>query len=173
ERFADLITGTGDEDVEHALFKALLARKATVATAESCTGGQVARKITSLAGSSEVYPGGVVSYANSAKISMLEVPEHLLKNHGAVSAEVAAAMAEGARLKFGATYGIATTGIAGPGGGSAEKPVGLVWLGLATPEGVFTKRLQLGEEQPRAVIQERATKHALNFLRVYLRDLKA
>ena len=63
--------------------------------------------------------------------------------------------------------------MAGPGGGSAEKPVGLVWLGLATPEGIFTKRLLLGEEQPRAVIQERATKHALNFLRVYLRDQKA
>lgn len=170
ERFADLIIGTGEEDVEHALFKALLERKATVTTAESCTGGQIARKITSQPGSSEIYLGGVVSYANSAKISMLGVPEDLLNKHGAVSAEVAAAMAEGARREFGTTYGISTTGIAGPGGGSTEKPVGLVWLGLATPEGVFTKRLLLGEEQPRAVIQERATKHALNFLRVYLNE---
>jgi nicotinamide-nucleotide amidase len=170
ERFADLIIGTGDEDVEHALFKALLERQATLATAESCTGGQLARKITSLAGSSEIYQGGVVSYANSAKISMLGVPEESLDRYGAVSAEVAAAMAEGARREFGATFGISTTGIAGPGGGSAEKPVGLVWLGLATPSGVFTKRLLLGEEQPRAVIQERATKHALNFLRVHLKE---
>ncbi len=170
ERFADLIIGTGDEDVEHALFKALLERQATLATAESCTGGQLARKITSLAGSSEIYQGGVVSYANSAKISMLGVPEESLDRYGAVSAEVAAAMAERARREFGATFGISTTGIAGPGGGSAEKPVGLVWLGLATPSGVFTKRLLLGEEQPRAVIQERATKHALNFLRVHLKE---
>jgi nicotinamide-nucleotide amidase len=173
ERFADLIIGTNDEDVEHALFQALLSKKATLATAESCTGGQVARKMTSQAGVSEVFLGGVVSYANSAKTAMLGVPDALLQQHGAVSAEVAAAMAEGVRTKLGADYGISTTGVAGPGGGSAEKPVGLVWLGLATPEGIFTKRLLLGEEQPRAVIQERATKHALNFLRVYLRDQKA
>jgi nicotinamide-nucleotide amidase len=109
-----------------------------VATAESCTGGLVAGAITAIPGASAVFTHGFVTYANAAKTQMLGVPEALLEAHGAVSAEVAAAMASCARQKSGADLAIATTGIAGPNGGTAEKPVGTVWFGLATPRGVTT-----------------------------------
>jgi nicotinamide-nucleotide amidase len=170
ERFGDLIVGEAGEDVEDAVLKALLSAKLTLACAESCTGGWIAHKLTSLAGVSPAFVGGVVSYANSAKQELLGVPADLLATHGAVSSEVAAAMAEGVRSRLGADIGISTTGVAGPTGGSPEKPVGMVWLGLATPEGTRTKLLKLGEEQPREVIQERATKHALNWVRLYLKE---
>lgn len=169
ERFSELIIGENDEEIENAVFKELLKQKATLATAESCTGGTIAHKLTRISGVSEVFMGGVVSYANSAKESMLGVPKDLLASYGAVSSEVAAAMAEGARARLGAEIGISTTGVAGPTGGTTDKPVGLVWLGLATPEGTMTKALRLGEEQPRIVIQERAAKHALNWVRLYLK----
>jgi nicotinamide-nucleotide amidase len=118
-----------------ALFKAQSLR---LATAESCTGGLIAAAITDIAGSSAVFTHGFVTYANAAKTQMLGVPEEMLATHGAVSAEVAAAMAAGARDRAGATIAVSTTGIAGPDGGSAEKPVGLVWFGLATARGVTT-----------------------------------
>lgn len=170
-RFADLIIGENDEDVEHAVFAELLKQNKTLACAESCTGGTIAHKVTRLAGVSQVYLGGVVSYSNEAKHKLLDVPADIIAKHGAVSSEVAAAMAQGARLNFGADIAISTTGVAGPGGGSAEKPVGLVWLGLATADGVKTRALQLGQEQPRQIIQERAAKHALNWVRRLLKGL--
>lgn len=109
----------------------LLAEKeVTLATAESCTGGLVAGSITAVPGSSHVFPGGVITYANEAKSRELGVPSHILETHGAVSAETAAAMAIGVARKFGTDIGISITGIAGPGGGSAEKPVGTVWFGF-------------------------------------------
>jgi nicotinamide-nucleotide amidase len=114
------------------------ARGLRVATAESCTGGLVAGAITDIPGSSAIFTHGFISYANEAKTQMLGVPEALLAEHGAVSPEVAAAMALGARERSGADLAISTTGIAGPDGGSAEKPVGTVWFGLATPRGVTT-----------------------------------
>lgn len=169
ERFADLIIGEGDDDLEEAVFAALAERKLTFACAESCTGGTIAHKLTQVPGISEWFRGGVVSYSNDAKRDLLGVPGDLIDRHGAVSAEVAAAMAEGARLRLGADLAVSTTGVAGPGGGTPEKPVGLVWLGLATPGGVKTKVLRLGEEQPRQVIQERAAKHALNWARRWLK----
>lgn len=104
----------------------------SVATAESCTGGLVGNLLTDVAGSSDYVLGGVISYSNEAKRDLLGVPDALLQRFGAVSEPVALAMAEGARRRFGADYGISITGIAGPGGGSPEKPVGLVYLGVAT-----------------------------------------
>lgn len=112
----------------------------TCATAESCTGGGIGAAITSVAGSSEVFLGGVISYANEVKHDVLGVAAQVLDEHGAVSSETAAQMAEGARRLTKADVAVAVTGIAGPGGGSAEKPVGLVWFGLATANGVRTEK---------------------------------
>ncbi len=106
-------------------------RGLTVATAESCTGGLIAGALTSVSGSSAVVVGGIVSYANSAKRQLLGVPEEALSQHGAVSAAVAAAMATGARTRLDADLAVAVTGIAGPGGATPGKPVGLVWFGLS------------------------------------------
>ena len=113
---------------------ALVASRQTVATAESCTGGLIAGALTSVAGSSEAVYGGFVTYANEAKIAMVGVPYALLREFGAVSKEVAAAMAEGAMNAAGTHIGVAVTGIAGPGGGSTEKPVGLVYFAVATAD---------------------------------------
>ncbi len=107
----------------------------TIATAESCSGGEVAHRITSVAGSSIYFLGGIVAYANEAKRSLLDVPQAVLDTVGAVSDACARAMAEGARSAFGADYAVSTTGIAGPGGATARKPVGLVYVALAGPNG--------------------------------------
>ncbi len=110
----------------------------------------------------------MVSYANEAKVALLGVPRDTIAAVGAVSAEVAEAMAAGVRARLGSDYGLAVTGIAGPSGGTPEKPVGLVYVGLATPRAVQSRRLDIGPEQPRHVIQSRAAKHALNLLRLAL-----
>ena len=118
----------------HEVIAALIANRLTVATAESCTGGLIAGALTSVAGSSEAVYGGFVTYANEAKIAMVGVPFALLHEFGAVSKEVALAMAEGALGAAGTHIALAVTGIAGPGGGSADKPVGLVHFAVATGE---------------------------------------
>ncbi len=123
------------EDLEEVLVRTLAARDLTVATAESCTGGLLADRLTAVPGASAVFPGGFVTYADRMKIMALGVPEALLSQHGAVSAPVAKAMAEGARQATGADYALATTGIAGPSGGTPEKPVGTVFLALARDGG--------------------------------------
>jgi PncC family amidohydrolase len=117
-----------------------LASGTTVALAESCTGGLVATTLTRIAGSSGYFLGGVVSYSNEAKRDLLGVDPAALAAHGAVSAQVARAMAEGARTRFGATIAASVTGIAGPDGGSAEKPVGLTYVGVADASGVDVRR---------------------------------
>ena len=124
--------------------------------------------ITAIAGVSPSYLGGVVTYANAAKTELLGVPAELIAAHGAVSPEVAAAMAEGVRTRLGATMGISTTGVAGPVGGTPEKPVGLVYLGLSTAKGTQTRRLDMGPERPRDFIQLLASKAALNWARLAL-----
>lgn len=115
------------------------ARGFTIATAESCTGGMVAAALTAIAGSSDVFTHGFVTYANAAKTAMIGVPAALIAARGAVSAEVAAAMAEGALKASGASLAVAITGVAGPGGGSAEKPVGLVHLAVAARDGAVNR----------------------------------
>ena len=165
QRFGDLVVGEDAVDVPEAVFAELQRTGATLATAESCTGGLIAHMITSIAGVSRYFLGGVVSYSNEAKSALLDVPPELIEAHGAVSPEVAAAMAIGARQRLGADLAVSATGVAGPAGGSVEKPVGLVYLGLATPENVQTRRLDLGPEQPRDIIQHRSAKIALNWVR--------
>jgi len=168
QRFGDLELGEGAIDVPQAVVAQLERTGATLATAESCTGGLVAHFLTAIAGASAFYLGGVVSYSNAAKATLLDVPSELIESHGAVSAEVAAAMAQGARARLGADLAISATGVAGPSGGTAEKPVGLVYLGLATAAGVETRRLDMGPEQPRDIIQRRSARIALNWVRVTL-----
>lgn len=132
---AEFVFGFGDETLEANLIARLAARRATLATAESCTGGLLAHRVTNVPGASRVFLGGFAAYANSVKTSALGVPESLILAHGAVSEPVARAMAEGARRAVGADYALATTGVAGPDGGTAEKPVGAVWIALAGPDG--------------------------------------
>jgi len=168
DRFGNLIVGEESVDVVDAVV-ALLARiGTTLATAESCTGGLIARMLTRIAGVSPWFPGGVVSYSNASKVDLLNVPAELIDTHGAVSAEVAEAMAVGVRRRLRSDLGLSVTGIAGPTGGTPLKPVGLVYLGLADADGVQTRRLEIGPEQPRDVIQGRAAKQALNWVRLHL-----
>lgn len=134
----------------------------TLATAESCTGGGVASRLVSVAGSSEYFLGGVVSYSNDAKHRLLGVPEEVLRSVGAVSPECAEAMAAGARRAFGAGVAVSTTGIAGPGGATARKPVGLVYIGLATPAGVTSTEHHFPGD--RAAVIAAATDTALQTL---------
>lgn len=139
----------GNETLPERLLNLLLHSGESVATAESCTAGMMAAELTSVAGISTVYPGGVVVYANSAKAELLGVPREVLNTHGAVSEPVAAAMARSVREKLETTYGIAITGIAGPGGGTPEKPVGTVYLALATPDKVEVRKLFLPGDRER------------------------
>ncbi len=143
---------------------ALIAEGATVATAESCTGGLIAGALTSVAGSSEAVYGGFVTYANEAKQKMIGVRAETLDAHGAVSEEVAREMAEGARRVSGITYAVAVTGIAGPGGGTADKPVGLVWFGLAGPDGTVAEKHLFGD-LGRAEVREATVMTALGMLK--------
>ena len=134
----------------------------TVATAESLTGGNVAARITAISGSSGYFLGGIVAYSNEAKASLLGVSEETLSTRGAVSAECAREMAEGARRAFGADLAVATTGIAGPGGATARKAVGLVYVALAGPDGVTTEEFHF--PGGRAVVTDAATAAALLML---------
>lgn len=139
-----------------------VARGVTVATAESCTGGNVARQITSQSGSSSYFLGGVVSYANDVKHRVLGVPTAVLENPGAVSEPCARAMAEGARTLIGAGIAVSTTGIAGPDGGTARKPVGLVYIGLATASATIVEAHVFPGD--RAAVIDAATQRALELL---------
>jgi PncC family amidohydrolase len=128
------------EELAARLQQVALARGITVATAESCTGGLVGHAITMVAGSSGYYRGGVVGYADEVKVAVLFVPAAAIERHGAVSAQVAVAMAEGVRRLVGCDYGVAVTGVAGPDGGSDAKPVGLTYVAAAGPDGHEVRR---------------------------------
>jgi PncC family amidohydrolase len=119
----------------------------TIATAESCTGGLLAHILTNVSGSSEYFDRGVISYSNKAKMELLGVPERLLKNYGAVSKEVAAAMAKAIQHRSQVDIGIATTGIAGPTGGTKDKPVGLVFIGVSTKDAIVVKEFRFAGDR--------------------------
>jgi len=168
ERLGDLIYGTDEESLEEVVGRLLSSRSQTLAVAESCTGGLLAQRLTSIPGSSGYFLEGVVAYSNSAKTETLGVRAALLEAHGAVSAPAAEAMAQGIRARAGSTYALSITGVAGPGGGTAEKPVGLVYLGLATGDGAQHRRLTFGSQPGRTGIRHLAAQAALNLLRLYL-----
>jgi len=134
----------------------------TLATAESCSGGLIAHRITNVPGSSDYFLGGVVAYSNKAKAALLRVPKAELATYGAVSEQVARHMAEGARSRFGADYGIGVTGIAGPQGGTPEKPVGLVYIAVAAPEATAVLRNDF--RGTRIAIKEQTAQRALKML---------
>ncbi len=159
----EYVWGVDDETIESAVGKLLGQQRKTLAVAESCTGGGIGEKITAIPGSSNYFLGGVISYANKVKEKMLGVSAATIKNHGAVSRECAEAMAKGARARLGADYGLAVTGVAGPGGGTKEKPVGLVFVAVAALGWVQVRRLNLAGS--RATIRGRAANEALFFLR--------
>ena len=119
----------------------------TVATAESCTGGLIAHTLTNISGSSDYFDRGIVSYSNNAKMELLDVPENLFKKYGVVSKQVAKAMAEGIRTTSNVDIGIATTGIAGPTGGTKEKPVGLVYIAISASENTVVKKFQFSGDR--------------------------
>jgi nicotinamide-nucleotide amidase len=148
----------------------------SIATAESCTGGLLVARLTEKSGASDYVNGGIVVYENDAKVKQAGVPAELIERYGAVSAEVARALAEGARAKLGADVGVGVTGIAGPGGGSEEKPVGLVWLSVATADGEGSKVTQLTRSVnlpgSRADVRDRATTVAMHLLRRALLGLE-
>jgi competence/damage-inducible protein CinA-like protein len=164
-RYGDTVFSTGPT-LDDLVAQGFADRGLTVATGESCTGGLLAARLTSRAGSSEWVLGGVVAYANSAKQHLLDVPAAMLEEHGAVSPEVAVALAEGARARFGADVGVGITGVAGPGGGTPEKPVGTVHIGLAGPDGGQVRALRLPGS--RDVVRERSVTMAMHLLRASL-----
>lgn len=151
----------------------LKARSETMCVAESCTAGLLGKLLTDRAGSSAYFTGGVLAYSNVAKRDLLGVEAALLEQHGAVSAAVAQAMASGAQQRFHADHALSVTGVAGPGGGTAVKPVGLVYIGLATRRAVRSKEFRFGPDQPREIIRERAARSALQMLRLQLMDVNA
>ena len=166
-RLGDWVVGEGDHAMAAAVGAGLRERGQTLVTAESCTGGLIGKMVTDPAGSSDYYLGGVVSYANAAKRDLLGVREQTLAEHGAVSEPVAREMARGARERFGADWAVSATGIAGPGGGSEEKPVGLVYIGVSGPGVDEAHRHVLPGD--RETIRLRAATAALNHLRLALR----
>ena len=155
-----------ERPVEAMVLDACRERGLTLATAESCTGGLVAARLTSVPGSSEVFLGAVVAYADEVKARELDVPSEVLERHGSVSAEAAAAMAAGARARLGADVAVSVTGVAGPGGGTPEKPVGLVYLHAESPDGSLARRLDFPGD--RQAIRSRSAVAALHLVRMLL-----
>ena len=159
----DAMYSDEDDTLETCIAKLLKGTGKTVSTAESCTGGSIAAMLTSVSGSSEYFLGSVVSYANSVKSGVLGVDEKIIAEHGAVSSECVAAMAEGIRKLTGSDFSIATSGIAGPGGGSDAKPVGLVWIGVSSQKSTETFNMVFKGDRKRNI--ERFAANALNILR--------
>lgn len=160
--------GVDEQSLAEVVLQQLRLRGQTVAVAESCTGGGLGAALAAVPGASDVFLGGVIAYANGVKQALLGVPAELLQAHGAVSDPVAQSMAEGARRVTGADWGLAITGVAGPGGGSDEKPVGLVHLAIAGPDGCSSEGVRFGTSRGRTWIQALSAGEALNRLRLQL-----
>jgi nicotinamide-nucleotide amidase len=158
----DIIYSDKDDTLESAIGEILKATGKTLSTAESCTGGMISSLITSVPGSSEYFLGSVTSYANSVKENVLGVPSKIIEKYGAVSSECVSAMAEGVRRLTGSDYSVATSGIAGPGGGSDQKPVGTVWIGVSSHMGTETFSLRFNSDRKRNI--ERFSSSALHIL---------
>ncbi|HSL01482.1 MAG TPA: competence/damage-inducible protein A [Rubrobacteraceae bacterium] len=168
-RVGEYFFGEDDETLESVVGRLLGERGATLALAESCTGGLLAKRLTDVPGSSAYFMEGLVSYSNESKARLLGVPRELLEEHGAVSEPVARKMAEGARAIAGSDYGLSVTGVAGPGGGTDEKPVGLVYVGISDREGTHSERVDLSAwSESREAIRERSANRALDLLRLRL-----
>jgi len=164
ERFSEAVYGLGEQTFEETVVRGLLAAGWTLATAESCTGGLIASMVTSVPGSSGAFLGGVVAYANEAKKGMLGVSGDVLETWGAVSSQTVEAMASGVRQRLGADLAVAVSGVAGPGGGTSEKPVGTVWVAWDGPgEDREARRLLLSGDRER--IRRAAAYEALEGLR--------
>ena len=160
----DYIYSEQDDTLQECIGRLLTANGKTVSAAESCTGGNIAALFTSVPGSSEYFLGSVTSYANSVKTGILGVPSEIIEKHGAVSSECVAAMAEGVRRITGSDFSVATSGIAGPGGGSEDKPVGTVWIGVSSTRGTDTYKMVFKGDRKRNI--ERFAANALNLLRI-------
>jgi len=167
-RLGTLVFGEEDQTLGQAVGRLLLERSLTISTAESCTGGLIAKTLTDVPGSSGYFVQGHITYSNEAKTRVLGVPADLIARHGAVSPQVAEAMAAGCRHASGSDLALSVTGIAGPTGGTAEKPVGLVHIGLAEASGCRTWEHRFGSALNREEIRERAGRAALNHLRLHL-----
>ncbi|MBK8000809.1 MAG: competence/damage-inducible protein A [Verrucomicrobia bacterium] len=163
ELLGSLVFAADDEQLEETIVRLLTARKQTLALAESCTGGAIGNRITNVPGASAVFLAGLITYSNEAKQQFLGVRAETLAAHGAVSEETAKEMAEGARRKTGADFAISVTGIAGPGGGTPEKPVGTVWIGIASANGATAHRRFNAFD--RETFKNVTSQHALDLLR--------
>jgi nicotinamide-nucleotide amidase len=163
QEVGEALLGVDGAPLEEVVGRLLRQQGKTLAAAESCTGGLIGHRLTNIAGSSDYFQGGVVTYSNRAKMDLLGVPAGILEQHGGVSPETAAAMAEGVHRLFHADFGMAVTGIAGPTGGTPEKPVGLVYMGLATSSGVKTRRHQFPGD--RDMVKTVTAETALDWLR--------
>ncbi len=157
------IYGTEKEELENVVGRFLMERRMTIAVAESCTGGLIMDRLTDVPGSSAYFLHGEVVYSNESKIARLGIPEEILNRHGAVSREVAEALAAGVRMQSGTDIGVSTTGIAGPSGGTSEKPVGLLWIGFSDKQTTFALKFSFGNNRRR--FKERASQAALELVR--------
>ncbi|MFN4084018.1 MAG: competence/damage-inducible protein A [Bacteroidia bacterium] len=163
ETVGTYIFGEGDDTIQQTIGVLLKGKQATLSTAESCTGGYISHLITTIPGSSEYYTGSIVCYDNKIKINELNVGIETLKNYGAVSEQCVTEMANGIRKKYNTTYAIATSGIAGPGGGTADKPVGTVWIAVCNSKETIAKTFNMGDNRERTI--QRTALSALDMLR--------
>lgn len=166
EILGDSVYGEGDITLEEVVGRLLKDKRKTISVAESCTGGLIGKRFTNVSGSSDYFDSGVISYSNESKIKLLKVDQDMIEKHGAVSEQVAILMAEGIRRISKTDYGLSATGVAGPTGGTAEKPVGLVWIGFAHENDSFAKKFLFGED--RETNRQGAAQAALNLVRLFL-----
>lgn len=170
--FSDKVYGVDVPSLEYVVLEGLKARGLTLGTAESCTGGLMAKRLTDIPGASQVFKGGIVSYTNEIKANVLGVPQHLLDQFGAVSPEVALAMAQGARKVLGCDVALSSTGVAGPDKDDWDNEVGTMFVAIATPEGCHVRSLRLGNRPVRERLRIQTASHAFDLARRYLSGIE-